>query len=185
MKKKIYLGVMLIIVVISMTGCNDKTNAVDISNEKINTVKLPNEEDGYVDLKLYFNTSLDKVEMQEEQRLLNKEEILGEIIVLELIKGPSPNSELQGLFPKGTRLLSFSVVEKIAYVNLSNEAKIGMSEVSEEAVLRALSKSLCELDSIDKIQVFINNQTTDTLGGNFDISEPFSSSDIDNLKINK
>ena len=49
--------------------------------------------------------------------------------------------------------------------------------------MMVLVKSI-KTNSINKINILVDNQMVDSLGGNFDISKPFGKEDIPNLKIN-
>ena len=103
-------------------------------------------------------------------------------IIQELIKGPTVKSELKPVLPKETRLLSFSIKDNIAYVNLSKEAKINMSEAKEKSCLQSIAASLTQLSSIKKIKLTLENNDIDTIGGNFDVSKPFSKEGLTLLK---
>ncbi|HCQ88967.1 MAG TPA: sporulation/spore germination protein, partial [Clostridium sp.] len=73
-----------------------------LSKEKLQNLKLPSEKGEYIDIKLYFDGSKnDKdVKIAKEERLVNKEELVGEIIMQELIKGPAVVSESKSILPK-------------------------------------------------------------------------------------
>lgn len=177
------LGVIMVSSV-AFTACQ-KEDKVSINNkEKVKSITMPNEKDNAIDLALYFDSSTDekKVEIAKEERLIQKEELLGELIMQELIKGPSVESKLKPILPKETRLLSFSIKDSIAYVNLSKEAKVSMTKSKEEASLKSIVNSLTQLPSIVKIKLLIDSKEVDTLGGNYDISKPFGKDDIDARK---
>lgn len=177
------LGVIMVSSV-AFTACQ-KEDKVSINNkEKVKSITMPKEKDNAIDLDLYFDSSTDekKVEIAKEERLIQKEELLGELIMQELIKGPSVESKLKPILPKETRLLSFSIKDSIAYVNLSNEAKVSMTKSKEEASLKSIVNSLTQLPSVVKIKLLIDSKEVDTLGGNYDISKPFGKDDIDARK---
>ena len=175
---------LLIIFTMALSGCEKKDKLSMQNKQKIEKIALPNSKDNIIDLELYFDSSKDnkKLEIAKEERLIKKDELLGELIVLELIKGPTANSKLKPVLPKETRLLSFSIKDKIAYVNLSKEAIKSMSPNKEEACLKSIVWSLTTLPSIEKVKILIENKDVDTLGGNFDISKPLGRIDIDNAK---
>jgi len=133
---------------LGFAGCEKKDAPSITNNEKIKNLTLPNEKENSVNLSLYFDSSSskDKVEMAKEERLVNKEELLGEIIMQELLKGPSKVSkQLKPILPESTRLISFSIKDMIAYVSLSSEARITMSAVREEACLRSIVHNFHQL----------------------------------------
>lgn len=172
-----------IISTLGFAGCEKKDNASINNNEKLKTITLPNEKDQNINFNLYFDSSSnkDKAEVAKEERLLNKEELLGEIIMQELLKGPANVSSLKPILPKDTRLLSFSIKDGIAYVNLSSEARATMSPAKEEALLRAILNSLTQLPSVTKVKLMVDNKDVASIGGNHDTSKPFGKEDIDNI----
>ncbi|MCY6485250.1 GerMN domain-containing protein [Clostridium aestuarii] len=181
----VFLLVLVILGVISFVGCTKKNKAVANSNEKImKKLSLDDTNEAYLNLNLYFDGSENdsKAEVGKEERIILKEELIGEIIMQELIKGPSMESQLKPIFPKDVRLISVSIKDKIVYVNLSAEAKNLMEITREEACLKSLTLSLTQLESVDKVKILIDNKNVDVLGGNFDISKPFSVEDITNMK---
>ncbi|MDF2503389.1 MULTISPECIES: GerMN domain-containing protein [Clostridium] len=164
-----------------LTSCSVKDKSSINSNSKVENIKLYKEKGQAVDLNLYFDASQNenKAEIGQEERLIQKEELIGELIVNELIKGPGLESKLKPILPKNTKLLSFSINNGTAYISLSNDAKVPMTPVKEEATLKSLTTSLDQLQSIKNVKLQIDNKDTDTLGGNYDISKPFGKDDID------
>ena len=53
-----------------------------------------------------------------------------------------------------------------------------MSEVKEKSCLVSIATSLTQLPSVEKVKMTVGNKNIKTLGGNFDISKPFSKSEI-------
>lgn len=183
MRKVISSSICIILTCSSLmlTSCSIKDKSSINSNSKVENVKLYKEKGQAVDLNLYFDASQNenKVEIGQEERLIQKEELIGELIVNELIKGPGLESKLKPILPKNTKLLSFSINNGTAYINLSSDAKVSMTPAKEEATLKSLANSLGQLQSIKNIKLQIDNKDTDTLGGNYDISKPFGKDDID------
>lgn len=185
MKKSIILSCsFMLFLSFTFSGC-EKTDVLSSENkQKVQQFTLSEADDDTLELNLYFNSSKDnkKVTITKEERIIKENELIGEIIVRELIKGPAVNSSLSPILPKNTRILSFSINDGIAYVNLSKEAILTMSPVAEEACLRSLIWSLTQLPSIDKIKILVENKTVDTLGGNFNIAKPIGKSDVEQLE---
>jgi len=182
MKKviKVLLCSLLVISTVAFFGCENKDNKSVTNKEKLENLKLPLEKDGFIQLGVYFDGTKDdnNVQVVKDERIINKEELIGETIMQELIKGPTVKSELKPILPKETRLLSFSIKDGIAYVNLSKEAKIKMSVAKEKSCLQSIVVSLTQLTSIKKVKITMENKDIDTIGGNFDISKPFSKGEI-------
>ena len=186
MKKviKILLCSLLVISTVAFFGCEKKDTKSVTNKEKLENLKLPLEKDGFIQLGIFFDGSKDSTNVQvvKDERIINKEELIGETIMQELIKGPTVKSELKPILSKETRLLSFSIKDNIAYVNLSKEAKIKMSEAKEKSCLEAIVASLTQLPSVQKVKITMENKDIDTLGGNFDISKPFSKGELKLIK---
>ncbi|KEI02786.1 hypothetical protein ADU80_04385 [Clostridium botulinum] len=189
--KKVYKICLILIICIlaSLTiifvGCSDKEKASINANDKLKTLKLSDsDKDCCINLDVYFDASKseDKVEVLKEERIIKKEELLGELIMQELIKGPSKNSNLKPVFPNETKVLSFSINENIAYINLSQNAQYKMTQSREKACLEGIVLSLTQIESIHKVKILINNKNVEFLGGNYDVSKPFGKDDIDKMK---
>ena len=171
---------LLITATVGLVGC-EKSDKISMSNtEKIKNMQLPLEKGQSIDFDVFFDASKDekKVEIAKESISLNKEELIGEIIMNQLIKGPSIQSTLNTILPKETRLISFSIKDGVAIVNLSKEVIVMMSPGKEEASLRCISSSLTQLASISKVKILVENKNVETLGGNYDISKPFGKDEI-------
>lgn len=179
------LGIsMVTISAITFSGCEKNDKSSVNTNEKIEKLKLYKGNSSSVNFDLYFDSSEReaKAQVAKEERRMSKDEVIGELIINELIKGPSVNSKLKPVLPVSTKLISFSIKNRIAYVSLSGDAKVKMTPTKEEATLKSIVKSLGQLESIKSVKILINNNDTDTLGGNYDISKPISENSIETLK---
>ena len=181
---KMIVCVMLVVSTMAFLGCEKKDKKSVTNNEKLENLKLPLGKDDFIQFSIYFDGSKDGTEVQvvKDDRLINKEDLIGETIMQEIIKGPTVISELKPILPKETRLLSFSIKEGIAYVNLSKEAKVDMSLVKEKSCLEGIVESLTQLPSVQKVKIIIESKDVDTIGGNFDISRPFGKGEITPIK---
>jgi len=186
MKKviKIVVCSLLVISTIGFTGCEKKDPKSVANNEKLENLKLPLGEDDFIQFGIYFDGSTDGTTMQliKDDRILNKEELIGETIMQEIIKGPTVKSDLKPILPKETRLLSFSIKDGIAYVNLSKEAKVSMTETKERSCLEGIVTSLTQLTSVEKVKITMENKDIESIGGNFNISKPFGKGEIIQIK---
>ncbi len=192
MKKKTFSLVLLIVVTIALiaggiyltkTMSIKKDKASILSKEKLENAKGATADDGYIDITLYFGGNTEKSEIIKEERLISSEDLIGEIIMQELIKGPAVVSESKPILPKETRLLNFSIKDGIANINLNKEAMFDMSELQEETILKSITNSLSQLKSVNKVMITIDNQGVETLGGHYNISKPFGKDEIITLKI--
>lgn len=155
------------------TSCEKKDKQSLYNNEKINTLSLPKGQKDSVVFDIYFDSSKDNtVEIAKEEREIVKEELIGEAIINELIKGPSIKSNLKPILPKESKLLSFSIKEGIAYVNLNQQSVMPLSKEKEKITLDCIVNSLTQLKSIKKVQILIENFSDASIGGNYDLSKP-------------
>lgn len=192
MNKKIITIVCALLVIITVgvifkIVTNEKKDKVSITTkEKLENTKFPSEKDGFIQIDLYFDEGKEpESSIVKEERLVNKEELVGEIIIQELIKGPAVVSSSKPVLPKETRLLSFSINEGTAYINLNSNAQFDMTADKERVLLASISRSLTQLPSVQKIMITVENKSIETLGGNYNISKPFGKEEIDTLKIQK
>lgn len=186
MKKaiKILLCSLIVGSIVTFSGCEKKDEKSVTNKEKLQNLKLPLEKDGFIELGIYFDGTKkgSDAEVVKDERLINKEELIGEAIMQELIKGPTVKSELKPILPKETRILSFSIKDNIAYANLSEEAKTDMTEAKEKSCLKGIAASLTQLSSVKKVKITVENKNIDTIGGNFDISKPFNKEELIPIK---
>lgn len=162
-----------------IASCGKIDSTSTYNKEKLKSIILPNEKNNYIDLNIYFDSSKNNTDynIAKEERLIQKEELVGEVIMNELIKGPSLNSNLKPVLPKESKLLSFSIKDGIAYVNLSQEAKTTLTPIKEKICLDSIVNSLTQLSSVKKVKILIENKGDDSLGGNYDLSKPIAKGD--------
>ncbi len=170
---------------IALIGCEKKDIISSNNKEKEKQIALSKEKENTLDLNIYFDSSKDNnttSNISKEERVMKRDEILGETILNEIIKGPSVKSNLNPVLPKDTRLLSFSIKDNIAYINFSKEADISLTASKEEVCLKSIILSLTQLPSIQKVKISVENRDTGVLGGHFDLSKPLGKDDISNAK---
>lgn len=188
-KKMIVMSVcsLSIISALIFGGCEKKDNLASNSKEKIERLQTKEQKENSIGIELYFDGSKDgkTSELSKEDRILNSDEVLGEVILQELIKGPTVKSNLKPVIPKDTRLISFTIRDKIATINFSNKILVPMTPEKEETCLKAIASSLTQLPSVEKVKIQVENKNIDTLGGNFDISETFNKNEVNLKKISK
>lgn len=84
-----------------------------------------------------------------------------------LIEGPAPNIGLRNPFPEGTKLLGVEVNNGVAFVNFSDEILSIASLAEERALVKAVTLTLGEFDTINKIRLFVEGQSienTESIG---------------------
>ena len=66
------------------------------------------------------------------------------------------------LIPENTKLLNYSLNDKVLKLNFSKEFLL-VNENDEEKIIESLIYSLCELESIDKILIYVENEKLNEL----------------------
>jgi len=124
---------------------------------------------------LYFSDDQAMYLVPEEREVVKGgDETLEEVIINELIKGPGKEG-LTRTMPEGTKLLSVTVVNGVAYVNLSKEFKTKHwgGSAGETMTLYSIVNSLCKLAGIEKVQLLLEGDKQESiLNGNMDTSIP-------------
>lgn len=184
MKKSIIsiLVVSIITLTLFLTGCNMN------SKDKLREQKLSQDKGDMIEFNLYYNSSNSENDssVTEEKRSINKDEVLGRIILEELIKGPSTNGKLQNSLPKDTKLLSFTIKDNIGYISLDfGEEPLKMTTVKEISAIKSIIMSLKQLSSVEKIKISVPKTNQNTFGGNIDITKPVTAEDLNKLQTNK
>ena len=171
---------------VSLGACSKKDKISSNNKERLKNIKMPLENQDALELDVYFDgcKSDEKVEIVKEELILPKEEVLGQYIMNTLIKGPSIESNLKPIFPMDTRLLSFSIKDNIAVVNLTKEAVLERSKTKEEACIRSVVNTLTQLPAVDMVKILVDNSEVETLGGNYSIISPIGKDDT-LVKLNK
>ncbi|WP_373897287.1 GerMN domain-containing protein [Haloimpatiens sp. FM7315] len=184
-RNNLVFALLVLMLSLNLLGCEKEDKVSSLNNQKVENIKLSKgDKDDFVNMGLYFyeKSSSKKSEVAKEPRIINKEEVLAEFVMDELIKGPSPESKLSPILPKETKVLYVSVKDKVAYVNLSLEARSIDSKDQELACIKGIVYSLTNLGYVDKVKILINSKNADTLAGNYSISKPLGRDDVKLLK---
>lgn len=128
-----------------------------------------------VQLVLYFGDKQAMFLIPEHRVVARKGESLEELLMTELVKGPT-DPELVGTIPKETRLLSVKTVDGIAYVNFSRElqTKHWGGSAGELMTVYSIVNTLTELPEIKKVQILLEGDKLDSLAGHMDLVEPLA-----------
>ena len=184
--KKIALNLLLICLGLTLTlaglwGCSIKPKVQEKKENQIKNVYLPKESsEGNIDFKLYFMTGENDAKVKPEVRSVKRDELLGNVLLNELLKGPAIKGELKPLLPEDTKIMSFSIRDDVAYVNFDSNTlnNLKVDKDSERKIVMGIVATMCQLPSINKVQLMFDNQKKETLAGNIDISKPLSLQDF-------
>lgn len=132
-----------------------------------------------VEVTLYFADDQAMQLVKEKRKVTKGDEPLEEVVIRELIKGPAQPGHNRTV-PEETKLLSVSVVDGVAYVNFSKEFKTKHwgGSTGETMTLMSVTRTLCELEGIEKVQFLLEGDKMDTLAGHVDTSEPLEPSNL-------
>lgn len=126
-----------------------------------------------VEVTLYFSDAEAMYLMPERRNVISKGESIGETVVRELIKGPS-SSELKRTIPPETSLLSLSVENGVARVNLSREVQNSHygGSAGESMLIYSIVNSLAETTGINQVQFLVEGNKVESFYGHIGITEP-------------
>jgi spore germination protein GerM len=162
MKKYFYLFTIILITLSLFIGCTSTSE-----NNK-------NEEEKTAEISLYFmKITENEFVMEKENREVEKP-ITAEKIGVELLKGPE-SEDLKRVIPEDTKILGVDIKEQIAYVNFSSDILHGNYGSSlESMVLSTIIWTFTELPDVNSVQILIDGEIVETLGGHIVITEPLT-----------
>ena len=137
----------------------------------------------YAILTLYF-ANAEGTDLITEERVVevNANQTREKTVVEQLIAGPKENGAKRTV-PMETKIRDVTTTDDgICYVNLSEdfvEKHIG-GEMAERLTIYSIVNSLCELDSIEKVQFLIEGKKVDRFKGHLEIKTPFTA--VSNMK---
>jgi germination protein M len=101
---------------------------------------------------------------------------LEKLVIEKLTSGPK-TAGLVATIPTGTKLITLTVMDGVCYVNLDDTFRNQNEELSEQVVLYSIVDSLTALDSVDKVQISINGDTSGKCRYNYDLSVMYEGDD--------
>lgn len=124
---------------------------------------------------LYFSDANQTSLLPEKRRVKAEDkDLLPKMILEELLKGPQ-NEELISSVPKGTRLLGLEIDKGKIIVNLSREVidNFNAGAMGEGYLIFSIVNSLTELPKINKVQILVEGNIVESIGGHILLEEPF------------
>lgn len=129
----------------------------------------------WADLKLYYaNAKGDKLVPTTVSVAYNKNTPLERVVVEQLIIGTGMSQTAYRTLPENLKLLGISVTDGTCYVNLDSAFLDTMVNVSANAAIYSIVNSLCELDSISRVQILVNGDTSKNYRESIPLAEFFS-----------
>ena len=124
---------------------------------------------------LYFGDK-DAMYLVAETRTVDKKDgILEAAVVEELVKGPKKEGSVPTI-PEGTRVLSVTVVNGVAYVNFSKEfqTKHWGGSAGEIMTIYSVVNTLTELPGVEKVQFLLEGDKLESILGHMDTMIPIN-----------
>ncbi|MGN0329161.1 MAG: GerMN domain-containing protein [Lachnospira sp.] len=126
----------------------------------------------------YSNRSGDALIKNREYVAYSKNMPIEKVVIQKILDGPN-ESGLYRTLPSGTKLMSVSVIDRVCYVNLSEEFVTGLVNVKTSVELYSVVNSLCTLDGIDGVKILINGDASRSLRESENLDRVFNfNSDI-------
>ena len=108
------------------------------------------------ELTLYFaNSTGDKLVAEKREVAHNINTSMEQLIVEQLIAGPSDSSH-QAVLPSDCKILSVSVTDNICYINFDSAFLNSNQAVNEYIPIYAIVNSLVDKTSVSKVQIMVN-----------------------------
>lgn len=95
-----------------------------------------------------------------------------------LFEGPPADSDLIGVFPKGTTLLGLDIKGGLAVVNLNHRAaELNVGARGEELAVASIVNTLTKFPDVYRVKILIEGKEVESLAGHLDLTGEFRYSD--------
>lgn len=122
------------------------------------------------EITLFFSNTEGTKLVKEIQEVHYSSNVSMEKLVMEhLLKGPE-GKNLRSALPKGTKLLSVSVLEGVCFVNLDEGFMNQNYKIAEPIVIYSIVNSLVELPNVNKVQIAVNGDSNKIYRESYDLS---------------
>jgi len=122
---------------------------------------------------LYFGDKDAMYLVPETRNVDKKDGTLEAAVVEELVKGPEKKGSIPTI-PEGTRVLSVTVVNGVAYVNFSKEfqTKHRGGSAGEIMTIYSVVNTLTEIPGVEKVQFLLEGDKLESILGHMDTTIP-------------
>lgn len=126
------------------------------------------------ELTLYFSNKDGDGLVKEVRNVHYSSNVAIEKLIMEqLLSGPEISGAKAAL-PSGTKLINISVVDSVCYVSLDETFKNQDYSVNEAIVIYSIVDSLSELNTISKVQISVNGDTSGVYRDTFALNEMYT-----------
>jgi spore germination protein GerM len=96
-----------------------------------------------------------------------------------LLDGPGPGSKLAKLFPEGTKILSFTLQNGLATVNLNQRVtEMNVGSTLEALAVISIVNTLTKFPDVYRVKILIEGKEVESLAGHVDLSTELHYSDF-------
>jgi len=89
-----------------------------------------------------------------------------------LFAGPPPETGLQSVFNKDTKVLGFTLKDKLAVVNLNQKIKeINVGASGEALVIASIVNTLTKFPDVDQVKIQVEGEYIETLAGHVELMD--------------
>ena len=149
-----------------IVGVMDAGQFVDNTGSEINAYEN-------TELILYFASKDGKRLIRAKRPVIYNSNISMEKLVVEQLIGGPVSKDVYPTISKSTKIVGVTLKDRICYVNLNEGFLEQMSNVSPEVTIYSMVNSLTELNSVDKVQIFINGKTDVTFRETYSLNTVF------------
>lgn len=177
-KRNIALIMSLLIITNVFTGCSSDSGDGNSQVKEIDEMAAVQTEK--VQLSIYY-PNLEKNMLQREIRDIEKEEALKsvnnltQVVINEVLSGPSSSDGLQNIFPNTISLLEEAVIDAstgVAKINFDADFTNAFETANaEKLAIAALVNSLTEIKEISGLQILVEGKTVDKMKNGTSIKE--------------
>ncbi len=153
-------------------------NPENLGNDEIGTPEYDDYQNRVQQIKLYFAKQIENDSyLVTESRDLSQGQITKETLyretVEQLIAGPK-DEDLDRMVPPATKVKDISQENGTITVNFNKKIKDDFSGGSkvEELLVYSIVNTLTEFPGINNVQILINGEKVESIGGHINISEP-------------
>lgn len=130
----------------------------------------------WVDLSLYYaDSDSDKLVPERITVGYGRDASIERVIIEQLIKGPGEENHLRTV-PATLTLLSVNTRDGVCYVNFDSTLTDVVLPVSPAVTIYSIVNSLCELSTVNKVQISVKSNTNIIFRDTIDLSSPLERS---------
>ena len=174
---KILLGLLMLMLVISASGCDKEQQAISDKSATEAASHVEKAVDSTMEVNIYFPNSDATRLIAVKRTIKTKADDTAKYraAIEELLKGPE-DSRLTAIVPKQAKLLGITVNGDTAKVNFDKALVTGFNggSTGEEMLVGSIVNTLTEFPEIKKVQLVIDGKAVESIKGHMDTSRPLT-----------